>query len=267
MLMISAREEFWSSTELSDYDEARNVNLSDHKIATPPVGKVELLTQITGKKVLILIHGYNNEEDDVVRAYGILEEKARAMRVTVDKPCYDVIIGFTWPGGNDPLDYFSAKRRAGVVAPRLVPWLEMISDKAESLDIMCHSMGCRISLMAAKGHPQQLIRNLYLTAAAVDNESIERDEEYFNSIAKCAQTYVFHSKHDPVLALSYKGAEWDLALGYSGPENPAGLLPKVKVVNCKNEIYKHGGYKDSDKMYSFWRNQLVNLPAEQFYTL
>jgi pimeloyl-ACP methyl ester carboxylesterase len=50
-----------------------------------------------------------------------------------------------------------------------------------TLDVMGHSMGCRVSLLALQGKLllPKMIRNIYLTAAAVDNESIEKDEEYY----------------------------------------------------------------------------------------
>lgn len=252
---------------MSDYDEIRDVNLVDAKRPIPLLTEVEFLQRIGGKKILLLIHGYNNEEDDVARAYDIIDAKAKQSLNNGSTPYYDLIIGYTWPGGNDPLDYFVAKRRASSVAPRVVRWLEMIQSKSASLDLMCHSMGCRIALLAAKSHPVGLVRNLYLTAAAVDNETVEKGEEYYASTEKCGQVFVFHSKHDSVLAGSFRGAEWDQALGCCGPENPAEIRQTVKVVNCKNVVYKHGGYKDCPQLYAYWQNQLAVGTVPQFSTL
>lgn len=272
MLMISARKDFWNSTELSDADEVREVNLNDDSLGEP-VDKTIFLQKLDDKKVLLLIHGYNNEEDDVVRAYNVIEEKASCMlKFDNGSPIYDLIIGYTWPGGDDPLDYFSAKRRASAVSPRVNRWIDAIKKSGATIDIMGHSMGCRVSLLAMQGKLQfsKTIRNLFLTAAAVDNESIEKNEEYYASTCTCEKLYVFHSKNDDVLKMSYRVAELDEALGYSGPENPADIIensPNVKVVNCKNVVFKHGDYKDCAGMYSYIQGEFGENPSNQYKTL
>jgi hypothetical protein len=104
----------------------------------------------------------------------------------------------------------------------------------------------------------------------VDNESIELGEEYYSSTNSCNGAYVFHSKNDTVLSLSYLGAERDKALGYSGPENPADIIEhssNVKVINCKNVVFKHGGYKDCAGMYTYISREFDGSPAPQYFTL
>jgi len=272
MLMISARKDFWSSTELSDADEIRDVNLNDDLLGTPIANNV-FLQQINGNKILLLIHGYNNEEDDVVRAYNIIEGNVDSLLRRDDgTPLYDLIVGYTWPGGDDGLDYFAAKRRASAVAPRVYRLLEALRRNGATIDIMGHSIGCRVSLSALQGrlYLPDMIRNLYLTAAAVDNESIEKDEEYWSSVSACRNLFVFHSKNDDVLNVSYRVAELDEALGYSGPENPADIIqnaPHVKVINCKNVVFKHGGYKNCADMYSYIKGEFGAKPAPQYKTL
>lgn len=272
MLMISARKDFWNSTELSDFDEIRQVNLNDDSLGTP-IANDAFLKQIDEKKILMLIHGYNNEEDDVVRAYNIIDGNVDSLlRKENGDPVYDFVIGYTWPGGDDAHDYYSAKRRAGAVSPRINRWIDAMKRAGSTIDVMGHSMGCRVSLLALQGkllYPK-MVRNLFLTAAAVDNESIEKGEEYFASASACEKLYVFHSKNDEVLDASYRVAELDEALGYSGPENPADIIensPNVKVINCKNVVYKHGGYKDCAGMYSYIKGEFGDTPANVYKTL
>lgn len=272
MLMISARKDFWNSTELSDEDEVRQVNLNDDSLGAT-VNKNVFITNLNGKNVLLLIHGYNNEEDDVVRAYSIIERNVRnLLHLDNASPIYDEIIGYSWPGGDDPLDYFSAKRRASAVSPRVNRWIDSMRQAAATIDIMGHSMGCRLSLLALQENllSSKMIRNLFLTAAAVDNESIEKDGEYYKPCCACDKIYVFHSKKDEVLNISYRTAELDEALGYSGPENPAYIIensPNVKVINCKNVVFKHGGYKDCAGMYVYIKNEFGANTAKQYVTL
>jgi len=270
MLMISARKDFWDSNILSDSDEIRDVYLDDDSLGDP-LAEGDFLNRIKDKKILLIIHGYNNEEDDVVRAYSIIEKKVNSILIDqAGKQLYDCIIGYTWPGGDDGLDYFAARRKAGAISPRVDRWLSKIGKVVETVDIMSHSMGCRISLQAQKYTGEKRVRNLFTMAAAVDDESIEKNEEFFGATQLCDAVYVFHSVNDPVLECAYKMAERDRALGYAGPEDTASIIDNsknVKVINCKNVIKKHGGYKDCDHVYQYLVNEFGPGKANQFTTL
>lgn len=270
MLLISARKDFWDSNLLSDSDEIRNVVLTDESLGDP-VSEAKFLADITNKRILLIIHGYNNEEDDVVRAYDIIENKINSLLSDAGgEPVYDTIIGYTWPGGDDGLDYFAARKRSGAVAPRVDTWLSKMVNVADSIDVMAHSMGCRIALMAQKNGKGKRIRNLFTMAAAVDDESIEMGQEYYVSTQNCDTSYVFHSSLDSVLANAYKLAEGDRALGQYGPEDTASIIDNsknVKVINCKNVVKKHGGYKQCDSLYRYIANEFGLGKANQFTTL
>ncbi len=148
----------------------------------------------------------------------------------------------------------------------------MISSCSE-VDTMAHSMGCRISLMVMNDLQENAVRKnikmrLYLMAAAVDNESIERDERYYKGSIYSDNAYIFHSKNDSVLKYGYSYNEWDRALGYSGPENPAEIYSKAKVINCKRKINAHSGYKRTAEIYNYIGNELTGrATAPQFSTL
>ncbi len=265
MLMISSRDNFWESEELSDYDEIRDVVLTDESLGTQ-VSESKFLQDIADKTVLLIIHGYNNEEDDVVRAYRIIENNIHGHMPGF----YDLIVGYTWPGGDDGLDYFAAKRRAGTVAPRVGRWLQKMVGVSRAIDVMSHSMGGRVILSALEDVTSFRVRNLFNMASAVDNESIQVDEPYYDASRACETLYVFHSKNDPVLKTAYLLAEWDRALGYSGPEDPADIIvhsPHVRVINCERVIQSHGGYKRSRGVYNYIKNELSGAQAPQFTTL
>lgn len=265
MLLISSRKSFWDSNELSETDEVRDVNLLDDSLGDV-ITNESFLNSLENKSVLMLIHGYNNEEDDVVRAYAIIEQY-----VTGHIPDqYDMVIGYTWPDGDDPSDYFSAKRRAGAVSRRVSWWLSDINSKVKCLDVMTHSMGSRVALLSVQSANKITIRNLFTMAAAVDNESIQNNEKFHSSTKLCKSVYVFHSKNDPVLAVPYRAAELDDALGLTGPEDPADIIENsgnVKVINSKNFIKEHGSYKTCIPVYSYINNELNEKFSRQFVTL
>ena len=263
MLIISSRFEFWDSNDLSNSDKVRDVDLDTDDLGND-LDEQEFSRRVRGKRILLLIHGYNNEEDDVVRAYSIIEGKVSSLLSRQ----YDMTLGYTWPGGDDRFDYYAAKTRASSVAPRLRRWLRVISRQGQSIDVMAHSMGCRVGLLALRERTPR-VNNMFTMAAAVDNESIQVHEKYYPSSKACKSLYVFHSKNDPVLEGAYLMAEWDNALGYSGPEDPAEIVnhsPNVKVVNCKRAIKSHGGYKDSDQVYGFIKKQLTSRRKQPQYS-
>ena len=275
MILISARKKFWSDTKLAVVDEIRDVDLKGDK-ESKVINENDFFSNISEKRILVLVHGYNNEPEDVHNAYAIIE--SNIMDLTAKQ--YDQVIGYIWPGGDDPFDYFTAKTRANALARRFGIWLEKIKNQKVIVDVMGHSMGVRVILKSLKTNDRRIVRNVFAMAAAVDNQSVQKDEEFFISTQRCYNIFIFHSKHDSTLKYLYSFAELDHALGLVGPEDPAdivnnfnpgaGLLTPVTslyVVNCKNKIQKHGAYKHSIPIYNYISNFLVNQQSDQFSTI
>ena len=78
MLLISARYDFWSDNVLAIEDEARPVDLGGTQPSVPVADAVAYVAALPNKRVLMLIHGYNNEPEDVNNAYAIIEDKVGA---------------------------------------------------------------------------------------------------------------------------------------------------------------------------------------------
>lgn len=194
------------------------------------------LSKVTsGSKVLILVHGVNNEPAEALAAYTVIDQKLGDQ--------YDHVIGILWPGGDRAYEYFSAKSRANSVGVELKKLIAMID--TTDIDIIAHSMGNRVVLKALKGLNSK-IRHFFSMAAVSDNESLEESEEFnscFNSISSAVA--VFHSSKDRVLKLAYRIAEFDRALGLTGPEDNALVKTESKlwVCNCKHIVKSHGDYK------------------------
>lgn len=279
MLLVSSRQAFWSATEFADIDEIRDVLLSDPNPASDkPLTETEYFAKIANLRLLLLVHGYNNTEDDVNLAYARIE-KAIGKQVAGR---YDAVIGYTWPGGALGLSYPIARARANSAGPRLASWIQKIARKAKTLDVMGHSLGARVGLKAlgeSFKNPAKPVRNLYLFAAAVDNESIEKGEEFHEATRRAENVIVMHSKKDRTLKLYGIGDallpwQWldlfDPALGYSGPEDPGDIIdfsPHVKVVNGKAQELDHGDYKDHPAVYGYLRDYLAGNRKDQFFSL
>lgn len=266
MLYISCRVDLRNEDELGESDTYWDVTTTGGRIRADPISEEDLRREVQGEKILVVVHGYNNEFEDIPRAFDMIE--ARRRRYLSDY--YDRIIGYTWPGGDDPTDYIKAKRRSGVVAPRLAANLRRLGDAADTIDVMSHSMGARIVLSAYPRIPRGTVRCNFLLASAIDNESIEAEEKYHAAMKRVGESLILHSKHDGVLRFAYSLAEWDSALGLCGPENPGDVvanLPNTTVANCKRVVESHGGYKSSDPVFRFIREWMSGAVGEQFVTV
>jgi esterase/lipase superfamily enzyme len=272
MLIASCRKHFWSPTEFSTVDEFRRIDLTTGTGATVP--HADVLNELSNKRVMLLIHGYNNEELDVLKAYRTIDTEMRLLAFfgTAAAP-YDAIVGYAWPGGAVGASFPFARLRAADSAPRFARLLSALRSTGASIDINSHSLGAHVMLEALRDGAPHMVRNAWTFAPAVDNESIEFNERYFWSSQRCQAFYIFHSKNDPVLRVWYRVGDlldFDTALGYSGPEDPAAIMtrsPNVRVVNCKDVVTSHGGYRASGQVWAYMSQELATRSAAQFVTL
>lgn len=265
MIIVSSRKGFSDPDHIStDGHSAKYVNLQTDEEETCDVD--ELANEVSGKNVLILVHGYNNEQFEVYDAYHVIEKKLQAHTPGT----YDVVIGYSWPGGDHGLEWWKSKSRANSVARMFRFLIEELSQSAQGLDVMSHSLGARVTLKALKESVKNnVVRNYFCTAPAVDNESLERGEEFFDAVSSCQRLFVFHSAKDGVLRFTYTAAEWDRALGLYGPEDANYISRKARniyVANCKKRVSKHGGYKRSAEVFQYIHAYQTANP-EKFKTL
>jgi len=269
MILVSTRQSLTNSDEFSEDTTYFSLNFTVGGAAKTTKRTASSIKKLLDKKrVLLLVHGYNNDFADVSRAYSIIETKFSE----IDHD-YDEIVGFTWPGGNQGYEYHPAKRRSSVAAGRL---LDLNNDiQFKSLDIMTHSMGARVVLRAlCELDPQgpAAIRNHFATAAAVDDESIEKDETFYSATQIAEANWIFHSKNDDVLKYWYRIGDLDTALGLHGPDDRQAIerhSKNVKVINCRHYVNGHGGYKNTPEFYWFISDILSGeIPkSRQFFTL
>jgi len=270
MLIISSRKNFWEPNSFSNNEAVRDIDLTIPSDPGTDISDADLLAAVTGKRLHLLIHGYNNDETAIRSSYAIIESMMGAQGLVGPAAPYDMVLGYVWPGGDLGISYVFAKKRAEKAALRISPLLLSIASVASALDINTHSLGARVALQALKGVPGKPIRNLFMLAAAVDDESIEIGEKFYSSTQACNGAYVFHSKYDEVLKFWFPLGDFDMALGLFGPEDPSAIInhsPNVKVVNCKKVIKSHSAYKSEPKIYQYWMNELTGTPSAQFYTL
>ena len=268
MLIASARKGFDDSDRLlqKSKHQYKDINLRNGRVTKDFADEADFLHGLTGKRVLLLVHGYNSKQENIYGAYRLIAQQIEQMVPGQ----YDAVIGYIWPGGDHFLEWWMAKRRANSVARRFAALLNSISNKTAALDLMSHSLGARVALSAIdKSQLQQPVRNYFCMAPAVDNECLEAGEEYANAVSKLAQMYVFHSKYDLVLATGYPVTELDNALGLLGPEDVEYVeqsLTHVYVANCKRVITNHRAYKSTPAIFKYISQTFDHKPP-RFHTL
>lgn len=273
MFLVSSRKDFWSALKFSDADEVREADLEAGG-AGRPLTFDELSARLARKTVLLLVHGYNNDRRDVLQAYAQLDLEYRRLGFVGGAGApYDAVVGYIWPGGSAAVSFFTARGRATDTAPRFARLVDRLARSTAALDVNTHSLGAHVMLEALEEAAEGLLRCTWNFASAVDNESIEKGERYHRASRASTRFYVFHSKRDPVLRTWYRIGdlpEFDSALGLDGPEDPFDVVTHsrhVRVVNCKDVVTSHGGYRSSGEVYAFMKQELQSPARARFFSL
>lgn len=260
VVLISDRENFWDTNKISDFTYMMSVSPID-------------FSYFAGKKVLFLVHGYNNTTEDAVKSYKIVSEKMHALKHSDGTQIYDLIVNYFWPGYQNIDAYLDAKDNAQspLLTHRFVDTLSRVNEKATSIDVIAHSMGNRLLLEALEhtSHPTPLVRNFYSFAAAIDYDSVYQDGQYGTAIKLCKNVYVFHSDVDIALK-GYKEIEQNDSLGADENIDVKRYPKNIQFVDCTLLIEgDHSGYFTSkaDPIYQFIADQqtkgdLAPVPKE-----
>jgi len=161
------------------------------------------------RKVLVLIHGFNSTTSDAIKHYDQISKDLGS--------AYDNVIYYLWPGGKYGVDGLSFEElaknltvysgaRSRVVERlklRLEAFLSNLRGQTATIDIIAHSMGCRLTLEALASlplpAPGQTVRYVYLMGAAVGSHTLSLGGSYYYAAYQCKDIYIFFSKNDSVL--------------------------------------------------------------------
>lgn len=251
--LMSDRASFWDADKISDQ--------TAFMLDSNPKRTTLNSKEIKGKNVLLLVHGYNNGPEEALSTYRLVNLHVSALKNSHQANLYDLVIGYLWPGDDSPLEYYDAKLHVLRLAKVMRSHLQFLSGSAARVDVLAHSMGNRLIFEALNDHSnggKKLVHNLYSLAAAVDDESIEKNEKYYRATQNCEKIFVFYSRRDGVLKWDYRLAEGDNALGYEGAEDPKMLPENVQLINYTNLIGQHSQYFMVLPVYEFIRTQFFS---------
>ena len=263
MLIVSSKKDIWENHAYSKKDSFLDFDLDSElaldNTAYAKITKKAFKKRVKGKRILVLIHGYNLDFLDVLASYSMLHQNIVQHWATKKQP-YDEVIGYTWHAGDDNFDYFKAKKFAAVASKRLQFLLKDTLKKADNIDVMTHSLGARVLLKALATGDTNLrpkIRNHFCIAAAVSNTCFEKGKHLRQATKQANATWIFHSKNDSSLKFNYLLAKYNTAMGLTGPIGKTKKYPKrTASIDCSDLVFTHGAYKRLPAFYSCLENIL-----------
>ncbi len=220
----------------------------------------EFTTATSEKRILTLVHGYNN-----------IQSVGRERLITFGKilrknGIEDNILAVLWPGDGyaKALTYPFEGLDADNTAEALSKWLMINTHKSTRIAFVGHSLGCRVVMNSAKIIAQkgsQALDRICLMAPAIDNDSLGRSGKtcYQEATLAAKKIAVLASEEDAVLHFAYPlgdlvqtilyGERWGSALGRSGPvENEQRILNQIERVPkaAPARDIGHGAYLQID---------------------
>ncbi len=220
-------------------------------------GFLQRLKDSPAEQVLVFIHGFNNQPEDAAF------QRAEKLQQLFDQaqPGLVEVVSLVWPclptqGSKEFINgYYNDQLAADASAPafgralaRLQAWqLENIENNdpcLKRINVLAHSMGNRVLRGAVKwwaeellgGGPALLFRNLFLVAADVENEALQRGHEG-QSLPAATRNVVCYFSYDDIALRASKGANASIRnvsrrLGHTGPYDMTKVPANVFAVDC-----------------------------------
>ncbi len=220
-------------------------------------GFMQRLKESPAEQILVFIHGFNNQPENAAF------QRAEKLQELFDAEAAGLVevVALIWPclptqGTREFINgYYSDQLAAdasalafGRALSRLQAWqLENIEKNdpcLKRINVLAHSMGNRVLRGAVKwwaeellgSGPALLFRNLFLMAADVANETLQRGHEG-ESLTAAARNVVCHFSYDDLALRASKSANASLRsvsrrLGHTGPYDMTKVPANVYAVDC-----------------------------------
>ena len=204
----------------------------------------DLFSRVEGKRVLVLVHGFNNPFDFIKEEY----RKAAYYNRRYFNGHYDLVVGYLWPGGNSHFDYFLAREHTATAAGRLRHWLAELYQNGAQIDLMGHSLAAQVGYRMLESEPEFTIGNVFSFGAAISERVLASAAKLESLLAKVRTFFAFYTRDDVVLKYGFRLLEQHTALGYTGPvlNRKLEASGKINAIDCTGLIANHSGYLNSE---------------------
>ncbi|MCP3890200.1 MAG: alpha/beta hydrolase [Desulfobulbaceae bacterium] len=226
-------------------------------------------------QLLFYLHGFNNNmEPDIFKN----TEKLQAL-MDIVYPNLVYVVPLIWPCDDDSAlalldDYWDDQDAADASGPAFARLLGKFDkwrrDKKQQLipcfkriNVLAHSMGNRVLKNALKewaekhssGNMPQLFRNVFMVAADVENEVLERNEDGRHIVDSSRNIVVYYANDDLAMPASklanIKNKTLSRRMGMTGPEDLSKLPKCVFEVDCDDfnnrfDLKGHSYFLDDD---------------------
>ncbi len=202
----------------------------------------------TDKDTLILIHGFNNDFDDVTGAYLDFQKRIRREGFSGN------VMGFTWPSYGKWYQYFGDKDQVEYAVPAFLNFITKFRPRLpqKKLHVNTHSMGSHLLFLTLADYSRiqaipEALPGAYLVdettffAADVSNNVLESGQDGRDAVREAERLSSYFNPNDPVLGIS-QIVNGDGRLGM-GAERPRRLPNKAFQLNCSTLIEGHTRYR------------------------
>lgn len=207
-------------------------------------------------QLLFYLHGFNNN----MEPYIFNNTKKLQTLLNASSPDLVYVVPIIWPCDDDSIvafidDYWDDQDAADASGPAFARLLGKFDtwrrDKKQQeipclkrINILAHSMGNRVLKNALKhwvdkhssGNMPQLFRNVFMIAADVENEVLEKSEDGRYIVDSSRNVVVYFANDDLSMPASklanIKNKTMSRRLGMTGPEDLGKLPKKVYEVDC-----------------------------------
>lgn len=225
------------------------------------IGSTAFLNKLRASKadqILFYIHGYSNlPEEDIFPRVKQLGKACEESGLKME------IVPIIWPCDNDSgiiKDYYDDQVAADASSTafsralsKFLAWQEKSDDDAPCLkriNVLSHSMGNRVLrgalldwAMSLSGRIPFVFRNIFMAAADVVNETLQKDKDGAFICQSARNVVVFYASDDLALRSSkianVRNSIASRRLGHTGPEDMAGVPDNVFAIDCDdvNTLY------------------------------
>ena len=203
------------------------------------------------KDMLLLVHGFNNDFDEVTAAYLDFDRRIRAVGYKGNT------MGFTWPSYGEWFQYFGDVAQVEYAAFGFLNFVLAFRPLLgeNKFHINTHSMGAHLLIRALAAYSRIdaikevvpgrfLVDEMTFFAADVSNEVLEKGEDGKIAVGEANRLTSYFSYKDPILSIS-QVVNRDGRLGLAGAERPSRLPRNAFQIDCSTLIESHSAYRDT----------------------
>jgi len=203
------------------------------------------------KDMLLLVHGFNNDFEEVTAAYLDFDRRIRAAGYKGNT------MGFTWPSFGEWFQYFGDVEQVEYAAFGFLNFLLAFRPLLgeEKFHVNTHSMGAHLLITALAAYSRIdaieepvpgyfIVDEMTFFAADVSNEVLEKGEDGNIAVGEASRLTSYFSYKDPILGIS-EVVNRDGRLGLAGAERPSRLPRNAFQIDCSTLIESHSAYRDT----------------------